>query len=95
MDALKKRIAKFGILGGVFTAIGGLGAFGVCHTICQTLIVVLAVVGITVIGMPFAFLAEPWFIVISFAVGGVFLLGALVMYLRHKRMKGGEQNEIK
>lgn len=95
MDALKKRIAKFGILGGVFTTLGGLGAFGVCHTICQTIIVVLAAIGITIIGMPLAFLAEPWFIAISLAVGGVFLLGALVMYLRHRKMKGGEQNEVK
>lgn len=93
MDALKKRIAKFGVLGGVFTALGGLGAFGVCHTICQTIVIVLAAIGITVIGMPLAFLAEPWFIAISFVVGGSFLLAALVVYLRHRRMKGGEENE--
>lgn len=90
MDALKKRIAKFGVLGGIFTALGGLGAFGVCHTICQTIIIVLAAIGITVIGMPLAFLAEPWFIAISFAVGGVFLLAALAVFLRHRAMKGGE-----
>lgn len=88
MDALKKRIAKFGVLGGVFTALGGLGAFGVCHTICQTLVIILAAIGITAIGMPLAFLAETWFAAISFAVGGVFLLAALVVYLRHRRMKG-------
>lgn len=95
MDALKRRIARFGILGGVFTFLGGLGAFGVCHTICQTLVVLLAAIGITVIGMPFAFLAEPWFVVVSFAVGGVFLLAALVVWLRHRGMKGGDEDEIK
>lgn len=95
MDALKKRIAKFGVLGGVFTALGGLGAFGVCHTICQTIIIILAAAGITIIGMPLAFLAEPWFIAVSFAVGGVFLLGALVVYLKHRVMKGGDKCEVK
>lgn len=90
MDALKKRIAKFGVLGGVFTALGGLGAFGVCHTVCQTIVVILAAVGITIIGMPLAFLAEPWFMATSFVVGGAFLLAALVIFLRHKAMKVGE-----
>lgn len=87
MDALKKRIAKFGVLGGVFTALGGLGAFGVCHTICQTIVIILAAVGITIIGMPLAFLAESWFVALSFAVGGAFLLAALAMFLRHRGMK--------
>lgn len=93
MESIKKRMAKFGVLGGAFTTLGGLGAFGVCHTICQTLVIILAAIGITIIGMPLAFLAEPWFIVISFGVGGMFLLAALVVFLRHKRMKGGEEDE--
>lgn len=88
MGTLKERFAKYGILGGLFTGVGGLGSFGVCHTICQAAIVVLAGVGITIIGMPFAFLAEPWFVILSFVVGGVFLVLALTIWLGHKKMTG-------
>lgn len=39
---------------------GGLGtSFAVCHSVCQSLISVLAVMGITLLGMPLAFL-EPY-----------------------------------
>lgn len=85
MGALKEKITKYGLLGGVFSAIGGLGAFGVCHTICQVLIILLGAIGISVIGMPLAFLQEPRFVAISFGLGGIFFGGALLVYIRHKK----------
>ena len=39
---------------------GGLGtSFAVCHSVCQSLVAVLAIMGITLLGMPLAFL-EPY-----------------------------------
>ncbi len=89
MEPLKTKIAKRGLLGGIFLSLGGLGAFGVCHTICQGLVIVLAAIGITFIGMPLAFLQEPWFTVFSFFTGGIFILLAIFAYLKHKKMKQG------
>lgn len=86
MGALRNRIKKYGLIGGLFAGLGGLGVFGVCHAICQTLIIGLAAVGITIIGMPLAFLQEPWFMAVSFGVGGIFIGLSIWMYLRHKKM---------
>ena len=87
MESLKTNIAKKGLLGGIFFSLGGLGAFGVCHTICQGLVIVLAAIGITFISMPLAFLQEPWFITASFTLGSIFILLAVFAYLKHRKMK--------
>lgn len=79
---LKKRILGFGIIGGFFTTLGGIGAFGVCHTICQGIIIALAALGITFIGMPLAFLADPKFIVFFFLVGFSFFGMAFYFWRR-------------
>lgn len=86
MGALRQRIGKYGLLGSLFVGLGGAGAFGVCHTICQIAIVALAAVGITVIGMPLAFLQEPWFVGLSFGIGGIFLALAYFAYKNHRKM---------
>ncbi|MBI3190158.1 hypothetical protein HYZ41_00485 [archaeon] len=53
-----KNIAEVG--GTASATAGGLGTgFVVCHTICQSLISVLAILGVTILGMPLAFL-EPY-----------------------------------
>ncbi|MEK7470866.1 MAG: hypothetical protein AAB622_02620 [Patescibacteria group bacterium] len=84
---MKEKINKYGILGGIFSGVGSLGAFGVCHTICQGIIIGLAAIGITIIGMPFAFLQEPWFMILSFGIGGIFLIMAFLTYTRHRKME--------
>lgn|GEM_PF-3532507 len=65
------RWSKFlGIFGGTS---GGLGAFGaahsVCHYTCQVIIGFLALAGISVAGMPFAFLLDPRLVALFSAVG--------------------------
>ena len=48
---------KTGVVG---ATTGGLGTgFAACHSVCQSLISLLAIVGVSVIGMPLAFL-EPY-----------------------------------
>lgn len=57
-----------GIIGGISSAIGIAGLYNVCHTICQVLIAALAIFGITVVGMPLAFLQK---YVIPFSIMGL------------------------
>ncbi|MGH8721500.1 MAG: hypothetical protein ACREU4_05925, partial [Burkholderiales bacterium] len=76
-----------GIFGGTS---GGLGAFGaahsVCHYTCQAVIGLLALAGISVAGMPFAFLLDPRLVALFSAVGLVSAgLGAAIQWRR--RMK--------
>lgn len=58
---------------------GGLGTFGalhsVCHYTCQAVVALLAIVGISVAGMPLGFLTNPWLVVVFFSTG---LVSALV-----------------
>lgn len=84
IKGFKKRILGMGIIGGFFTTLGGIGAFGVCHTICQLIIIALAAVGITFIGMPLAFLADPKFIILFFIIG-LFFFGAAIYFWRKRR----------
>ncbi len=47
-----------GILGGLSSGLGFAGLHNVCHTLCQGIIISLAIFGITVVGMPLAFLQD-------------------------------------
>lgn len=57
-----------GVVGGISSALGIAGLYNVCHTICEVLIAALAVFGITVVGMPLAFLQK---YVIPFSIMGL------------------------
>ncbi len=50
------KMKATGIIGSFSSILGVAGLYNVCHTICQVLIAVLAIIGITVTGMPLAFL---------------------------------------
>lgn len=87
MKRVKKyflRIKALGVFGGAFAGLGAVGAFGVCHTLCQAVIAALAVFGITIIGMPLAFLQEPFFITLFTAIGAVSIGMSIYMYLKMK-----------
>lgn len=88
MSAFRKmrgRIATYGVIGGLFGGAGGVGLFGACHTVCQVTIGALAAVGITGIGMPFAFLDNPWIIAISWTVSGISVIGAIMYWRQYRR----------
>lgn len=77
------RIA--GVFGGVS---GGVGAFGalhnVCHYTCQILVAGLAVAGVSLTGLPLAFLEEPKLVTL-FAGMGVLSLGvSTTLHLKGK-----------
>lgn len=59
-----------GLFGGTS---GGLGAFGaahsVCHYTCQAIVALLALAGISLAGMPLAFLLDPRLVVLFSAMG--------------------------
>jgi len=74
--------------GGVaVTGVGALGVFGLCHLACQAVIAALAVFGITVVGMPLAFLNKPQFYIPFLAVGVISL--GLSGYLWYRMRKKG------
>lgn len=53
---LKEKLA--GIAGSVSGIASVLGSWQVCHTVCLGIVALLAVIGITVVGMPLAFLTK-------------------------------------
>ena len=66
------------------STLGGLGAgFGTCHAICQSFVAVFAVVGVSVIGMPLAFLT-PY--TLPLLVVSAALLGFSIWTMRKNRM---------
>lgn len=74
-----------GILGG---ASGGLGTFGalhnVCHYTCQILVAGLGIAGITLTGLPLAFLEDPKLIVLFGGMGIVSLGVSMTLHIRGK-----------
>lgn len=76
---------------GIFSGTsGGLGAFGaahsVCHYTCQAIIALLALAGISVTGMPLAFLLDPRLVVLFSAIGlSSAALGAAFQWRMHMR----------
>ncbi|MGH8057788.1 MAG: hypothetical protein ACREOH_11220, partial [Candidatus Entotheonellia bacterium] len=74
------------LFGGAF---GGLGTFGalhnVCHYTCQIVVAGLGVVGITLTGLPLAFLEDPKLIVLFGGMGAVSLGVSMTLHLKAKR----------
>ncbi len=70
---------------GINTAAGGMGiisAHNVCHAICESLVGIAAVFGITGIGMPLAFLID--YNIYFWAMAFAFLLIGLVLLISKK-----------
>ena len=86
----KSRPSKESLLGYSGTVSGGasiLSSYTICHQVCLGLIALLSVVGITVVGMPLAFLSK----YTMFLWGlGVAMLGitALLYYFNHHCISG-------
>lgn len=68
---------------------GGLGTFGalhnVCHWTCQVLVAGLGIFGITLAGLPLAFLEDPKLIVLFGSMGTVSLGVSMGLHLKAKR----------
>lgn len=92
----KKGIAEtkfLGIFGSMSSGLGIIGLHNVCHIVCEGLIAVLAIIGITIVGMPLAFLQDYSFL---FGLMGLFSASAAILIfvwtkLAHKMKTGKRQ----
>lgn len=80
--------SKFlGIFGGTSSGLGAFGAaHSVCHYTCQAVIALLALAGISVAGMPLAFLLDPRLVVL-FSAMGLFSAGLGAAFQWRMRMR--------
>lgn len=83
----RERIsATFGI------ASGGAGTFGalhnVCHYTCEVIVAGLAVAGITLTGLPLAFLQDPKLVVLFSTMGVMSLGGSMFFHIKKKPVSG-------
>ena len=93
MKIILKGINKItAVIGAGFAGLGAAGAFGLCHTICMAVIAGLAMVGITITGMPLMFLNDyyPVFVVIGLGLIGL----SVYLYFRHKNVCMGAAKKI-
>jgi len=86
----KSRLSKESLLGYSGTVSGGasiLGSYTICHQVCLGLIALLSVVGITVVGMPLAFLSK--YTMFLWGLGAAMLgITALLFYFNHYCISG-------
>lgn len=83
MKIIAKGINKItAVVGAGFAGLGAAGAFGLCHAACMAIIAGLAMVGITITGMPLAFLQDAYPIFIAIGLGFIGL--SVYLYFRHK-----------
>lgn len=85
----KTKTRFLGMFGGASSGIGAVGA--ACHYSCQAIVALLALAGISLAGMPLAFLADPRLVVAFSAVG---LASVAVGVLLHRRMRSGFDRKI-
>ncbi|MBI4141169.1 hypothetical protein HY485_05010 [Candidatus Woesearchaeota archaeon] len=79
MNVKEKIIGMTGTLSGA-TSI--LGSYQLCHSICTAFIALLALIGITVVGMPLLFLTKvalPFWIIGATMLAAMFLLSQLAV----------------
>lgn len=71
-------------------ASGGVGTFGalhnVCHYTCEVIIAGLALAGITLTGLPLAFLQDPKLVVLFSGMGIISLGGSMLFHIKAKRL---------
>ncbi len=77
---LKEKI--IGATGSVSGAASVLGSWQICHSVCLAIVAMLSVIGITVVGMPLAFLTTIAVPMWSIAAG--LLLVTLILYFTKK-----------
>ncbi len=82
----KIREKVIGLSGGVSGILSFLGSYQVCHNICLILIAMLALIGISVVGMPLLFLTKvalPFWI-----IAFLLLLVTLFIYFKRRCISG-------
>ena len=80
MAAFKEKLAaRFGSISGIAAF---LGSYQVCHTICMWIVGILALLGITIVGMPLIFFQK---VALPFWTLALFLfLVSLFLYIRKR-----------
>ena len=77
---MKEKI--LGATGSISGIASVLGSWQICHNVCLGIIALLGILGITIVGMPLAFLTK---LAVPFWTAAVVLLGiTLVLYLKMK-----------
>lgn len=75
-----------GTLGGSSTGLGTFGAVhNVCHYTCQGIIALLAIFGISAVGMPLGFLLDPTLVVIFSSIGLASITSSILLHIKHKK----------
>jgi len=77
---IKERI--IGATGSVSGIASILGSWQVCHNVCLVLIAMLSILGITVVGMPLAFLTK--IAIPIWTVAFILLMITLILYIKKK-----------
>ncbi len=86
MNSLKNRLV--GLAGSASGAASVLGSWQVCHNVCLGLIALLAIFGITLVGMPFLFLTK---IALPVWIVAVVLLGVTIVLHAKKKCVSRKQ----
>jgi len=88
-----KRQKVLGSLGLTSAGLGIISLHNVCHIACEGLIVVLAVIGITLVGMPLAFLQQ---YTLFFAIMGIIssILGISLYLVTRRHCKMTRKNNF-
>ena len=95
--AAKKDIKSkvLGTFGGSSTGLGTFGAVhNVCHYTCQGIIALLAIFGISAVGMPLGFLLDPSLVVIFSSIGLASITLSILLHIKHKKSSCNVTGEV-
>lgn len=85
MDVKPKAL---GIFGGSSSGLGVFGAIhNVCHYACQGIVALLAVFGISAVGMPLGFLLDPYLVIVFSVMGIASITLSILLHLNAKKKK--------
>ena len=76
----EKTLSSLSSLSGALSFLGG---WQICHNLCLATIALLAVIGITVVGMPFLFLTD--YAIYFWSLAVLLLIPTLVMYWKNRK----------
>lgn len=93
-----RKDIKSKILGSLGGSSSGLGMFGavhnVCHYSCQGIIALLAVFGISAVGMPLGFLLDPLLVIIFSSIGLASITLSIIVEIKHRNFLYNDTNLI-
>ncbi|MGI0011716.1 MAG: hypothetical protein ACREAE_09990 [Nitrosopumilaceae archaeon] len=80
---------KSKVLGAFGGSSSGLGTFGaihnICHYTCQGIIALLAIFGISAVGMPLGFLLDPSLVILFSSIGLASITLSILLHIKYKK----------